>query len=197
MENAKGTLPMHTLLLCTDVQFLGVTRGVLNELQVTPRIVSNCEDALSLFSKNSFDVLLVDWREISNLGEFLMEVRRSKHREPVRIVASVSTHSQPFAEVIVTNLSEGGAGLRLPSESDDCRGAHLNVGEEIDLRFTLPGSEVKVHSSGRVVWTTSECAGIRFSFIPEGEWNYLKSWLTECVERSLEQLCERLRTACA
>ncbi len=36
----KMTLEMHTLLLCADVQFTGITRTVLNQLQVT---AEDCE----------------------------------------------------------------------------------------------------------------------------------------------------------
>src|SRR5208337_1036785 len=161
-------LAMHTLLLCADVQFLGTTRGVLNQLQVTPKIVGGCDEALALIQTHEFEVIIVDWREINSLGDFLCAVRRSKlnqdcvlvaivrdlldlrqafaagvhflihkpasvvqierclraaycatvvrrrkqHREPVTILASVSTHTQPYAEVTIVNLSEGG-GLRL------------------------------------------------------------------------------------
>jgi hypothetical protein len=33
----KSRLEMHTLLLCADVPFLGITRSILNQLQVTPK----------------------------------------------------------------------------------------------------------------------------------------------------------------
>jgi hypothetical protein len=44
----KLTLDMHTLLLCADAQFLGITRSVLNQLQVTPKMVGNCNAALAM-----------------------------------------------------------------------------------------------------------------------------------------------------
>jgi len=41
MENMrKSTLEMHTLLLCSDVPFLGITRNVLNKLHVTPKLIN-------------------------------------------------------------------------------------------------------------------------------------------------------------
>jgi len=173
MESArKTTLEMQTLLFCADAQFLGITRNVLYELQVTPKIVSNCDAALQAIQQHEFDVIIVDWREIDDLGEFLLALRRSKlnqecvlvaimrdlldvrqafaagvhflihkpasavqierclraaycatvvrrrkqHREAVKIVASISTRTQPFAEVMVVNLSEGGAGLQMRSD---------------------------------------------------------------------------------
>lgn len=54
----KATLEMHTLLLCADVQFLGITRTVLNQLQVTPKIVGHCDGALEMIQQYEFDVTL-------------------------------------------------------------------------------------------------------------------------------------------
>jgi CheY-like chemotaxis protein len=251
METATPTIAMHTLLLCSDVQFLGTTRGVLNELQVTPRIVSNCDDALAMIHDHEFDVIVVDWREIDHLGDFLSALRLSKlnhecvlvaivrdlldlrqafaagvhflihkppstlqierclraaycarvahrrkqHREPVDILASISGRHNRLAEVIVTNLSEGGAGLRIHGADLEGPQAHLTAGEEVELHFALPGAAVILHAAGRVVWTTPEKAGIRFSYIPESERTPFESWLTECVEHSLAELCHRLRCA--
>ena len=252
MENQKTTLPMHTLLLCADAQFLGTTRNVLNQLEVTPKIVGSCEEALVMIRAHEFDLIVLDWREISNLGDFLCAVRRSKlnresvlvaivrdlldlrqafaagvhflihkppsvvqiqrclraaycatvarrrkqHREPVHILGCASTRNQPYAEVTVKNLSEGGAGLELRANGS-MEGAYLSVSEEVDLRFALPEIGTTLHASGIVVWTTAEAAGIRFTSIPDEERYLLESWLTGCVERSLTELCERLQQVCA
>jgi len=252
MENdAKTALAMHTLLLCADVQFLGTTRGVLNQLQVSPKIVGGCDEALALIQAHEFEVIIVDWREITSLGDFLCAVRRSKlnqdcvlvaivrdlldlrqafaagvhflihkpasvvqierclraaynatvvrrrkqHREPVNLPVTVSSRSEPYAEATVVNLSEGGAGLRL--DADLAVSADLSVGEEADLRFVLPGTDDTLHVTARVVWTATGSAGVRFTYIPDRERLLLEQWLTACVERSLAELCERLRTVCA
>ncbi|HET6175376.1 MAG TPA: hypothetical protein VFE61_00490, partial [Candidatus Sulfotelmatobacter sp.] len=90
MENIrKTTLEMHTLLLCADVQFLGTTRGVLNQLHVTPKMVGASDDALALMQSQEFDVIIVDWREIDSLGEFVSAVRRSKLNADCVLVAIV------------------------------------------------------------------------------------------------------------
>ncbi len=228
----KMTLEMHTLLLCADVQFTGITRNVLNQLQVTPKIVSNCDAALAMIQEHEFDVIIVDWREIENLGDFLCAVRRSKlnhegvlvaimrdlldlrqaftagvhflihkpasavqierclraaycatvvrrrkqHREVVEIVATVSTRSQEFSEATIVNLSEGGAGIKLVSNMP---ASSLRAGEEM------------------VVWRTVQSCGVRFNYIPEDERLALEQWLTGCVERSLAEICGRMRAACA
>ncbi len=248
----KTTLEMHTLLLCADVQFLGITRNVLNQLQVTPKIVSHCDAALAMIQEHEFDVIIVDWREIENLGDFLCALRESKlnqecvlvsimrdlldlrqafaagvhflihkpasavqierclraaycatvarrrkqHRELVNIVATVSSRTQPFAEATIMNLSEGGIGLQTDAHDDMSRVA-LTAGEETDVRFMLPRTGEILHTTGRVVWTTVRSCGIRFTYIPEDERLALEQWMTTCVERSLAELCERMRAACA
>ena len=252
MENIRNTaLEMHTLLLCADVQFLGTTRGVLNQLHVTPKIVGACDDALALIQTQEFDVIVVDWREIDNLGEFVSAVRRSKrnadcvlvaivrdlldmrqafaagvhflihkpasvvqierclraaycatvarrrkqHREPVNLVAAVSTRVHPFAAMTMVNLSEGGAGLRMDFDAE--LGAHLGVADEVQLRFTLPETDDLLQISGKVVWTTSAHCGVKFDHVPDAERLALEQWLTVCVERSLAEVCGRLRAVCA
>lgn len=112
------------------------------------------------------------------------------------MLASVSTRNHPYAEVTVVNLSEGGAGVRLRANGS-MEGAYLSVSEEVDLRFTLPGIGATMHTTGTVLWTTVDAAGIRFTEIPESERSLLESWLTACVERSLAELCQRLQQVCA
>ncbi len=85
----KSTLEMHTLLLCADVQFLGITRKVLHELRVTPKIVGDSEAALALIQGHEFDAIIVDWREVDNLADFLGAVRRSKLNQECVLVAIV------------------------------------------------------------------------------------------------------------
>lgn len=88
MENIrKTTLDMHTLLLCADAQFLGTTRNVLSQLHVSPKIVGHCDAALELIQDHEFDVIIVDWREIENLGDFLSALRKSKLNHECVLVA--------------------------------------------------------------------------------------------------------------
>lgn len=248
---------MRTLLLCSDVQFAGTTRAVLNRLQVNPRVIGSCQQALSELAEQEFEVIVVDWREIDNLGEFLSELRRSKrnheavlvaivrdlldlrqafaagvhflihkpasavqiercmhaaygatvmrrrkhHRETVSIPAVASTRDYPFGELTIVNLSEGGAGVRPHTGPENPEyfepALRLRVAEDLDLRFTLPGTETTIHSSGRVIWSATDAAGIRFTSIPESDRSAFESWLTECVEQSLAEMQERLRAACA
>lgn len=90
MENMRReTLEMHTLLLCADTQFLGITRHVLNQLQVMPEVVGSSEAAMGMIQEHEFDVIIVDWREIDNVADFLGAVRRSKLNPDSVLVAIV------------------------------------------------------------------------------------------------------------
>lgn len=123
--------------------------------------------------------------------------RRKHHREPVAILASVSTRTEPFGEATVVNLSEGGAKLRT-SAQDFVAGVSLSAGDDVDVRFALPDTEGMLNIAGTVVvWATADTCGVRFRFVPESQKATLQQWLTECVERSISRVCERIREACA
>lgn len=90
MENSpKSRLEMHTLLLCNDVAFVGITRNILHQLQVTPKMANTSAAAVALIQGQPFDVIVIDWREIDNLAEFLSAVRRSKLNQDCVLVAIV------------------------------------------------------------------------------------------------------------
>src|SRR5579872_2315947 len=252
MESTRTPVAMNTLLLCGDVQFLGITRTVLGDLHVHPQIMGTSEAALEMIHAVEFDVIIVDWREIDNVADFLCAVRRSKlnyecvlvaivrdlldlkqafaagvhflihkpasamqierclraaycatvarrrkqHRERVKIVASVSTRSQAVGEAMIVNLSEGGAGLKT-SIPNFISGVSVTSGEDVRLRFSLPESDETLDASATVIWKTADACGLRFRYIPEPQRAILEQWLTECVERSLAETCERVRAACA
>jgi CheY-like chemotaxis protein len=122
--------------------------------------------------------------------------RRKHHREPVVIVASVSTRQQPYGEATVVNLSEGGVKLRTTGH-EFVGGISLSAGDDVDLRFALPGTDELLAIDGRVVWTSADACGVRFRYIPETQKAALEQWLTDCVERQVSRICERIRTACA
>ncbi len=245
-------LEMHALLLCNDVSFVGSTRNVLSQLRVMPKMVNTSAAAVAMLQANEFDVIVLDWREIDNVAEFLSAVRHSKlnqdcvlvaivrdlldlrqafaagvhflihkpasavqierclraaynatvarrrkqHREPVAILASVRTRTQPFGEATVVNLSEGGAKLRT-AEQDFVAGVALSAGDDVNLRFALPGLGAMLDITATVIWATTDACGVRFSYIPQTQREALQEWLTQCVERSIARMCERIREACA
>jgi hypothetical protein len=87
MQNdAKPGLPMSALVLSPDVRFLASAFDVMNELQVTPRIVADRDIASGLLERYEFDAIIVDWREIEHLESFLSLGRKSKlNREAVLV----------------------------------------------------------------------------------------------------------------
>lgn len=252
METTPTKLEMHTLLLCNDVAYVGTTRSVLKQLHATPRIVNTSAAAVAMIQTTEFDVVVVDWREIDNLSEFISSVRRSKlnqdsvlvaivrdlldlrqafaagvhflihkpasatqierclraaysamvarrrkhHREPVVVVASVSTRKQPYGEATIVNLSEGGVKLRNIGQ-EFVADISLGAGDDVSLRFALPNTGEMLDIEGRVVWTSADACGVQFRHIPEAQKAALEQWLTECVERQVSRICERIRAACA
>jgi hypothetical protein len=114
----------------------------------------------------------------------------------VAILASVRTRTEPFGEATVVNLSEGGAKLRT-SVQDFVAGVGLSAGDEVDMGFALPGREEMLNIAGTVVWATADTSGVRFRYVPESQKIELQQWLTECIERSISRVCERVREACA
>ncbi len=120
--------------------------------------------------------------------------RRRHHREPVSIVASVSMRNYPLSEVLVVNLGDGGLALKMDGGAS---GHCPKVGEDVDLRFALPRTGEIMDVSGRVVWGTADACGVRFNYVPDNQRQSLEQWLTACVERSLAELCERIRVVCA
>jgi hypothetical protein len=81
-------------------------------------------------------------------------------------------------------------------ECRDSPGVLASAGE-VDLRVTRPGTGETLEVSGTVAWPTEDASGVHFHYIPENQRQALAPWLTSCVERSLVELCERVRATCA
>lgn len=82
-------MEMHTLLLCRDAQYLRTISRVLKPLGVTHTVLDDCAVAMSRISVQKFETIVVDWREIDNLAEFLCSVRRSNLNRDCILVAIV------------------------------------------------------------------------------------------------------------
>jgi PilZ domain len=77
-------------------------------------------------------------------------------------------------------------------------GPRLGVGDQVTLNFALPGTTELVHGTGMVVWANAvEDAGVEFTFIPEAERLQLEHWLTNCLQRDVAELRNRLAAVCA
>jgi CheY-like chemotaxis protein len=87
MSDTDRKPAVHALLLCRDAQFLGTTRNVLEQIGGTPKVVEDCQHALIAIAAYKFDVIILDWREIDDLAEFLCAVRRSALNQDCVLVA--------------------------------------------------------------------------------------------------------------
>ena len=89
MENIrKATLEMHTLLLCSGRPVHGDHAKCSEPVACDAEDCRDtCEAALALIQEHEFDVIIVDWREIENLADFLSAVRISKLNQDVVLVA--------------------------------------------------------------------------------------------------------------
>lgn len=245
-----ATLNMRTLLLCSDVPFLGVTHGVLDDFGIAPQVMADEDAALQLLEAQNFEVAIVDWSQIESLPDFLVRVRQSRnadcvfvaivrdqldmrqafaagvqllihkpasaeqiarclraaysatvrrrrkqHREPVDLAVAVSTHSQPFMEASMVNLSERGA--RLALISGDRFIPVFAVGEDIEIRFSLPDTAELLDLRARVVWKAGDDCGVQFDGMAEHQQTALQHWLTDRVVQSLAARIQGDTEACA
>ena len=63
--------------------------------------------------------------------------RRKHHREPVVILASISTGTHSFGEATPVNLSDAGAKLRTGAQ-DFVAAVSVSAGEDVNLLFACP-----------------------------------------------------------
>jgi DNA-binding NarL/FixJ family response regulator len=89
MSALDGKTEMHALLLCPDAQFMGTTLSVLKQVGGVPQAVEDTGQALVAISAHKFDIVIVDWREIDDLAEFLCAARRSALNNDCVLVAIV------------------------------------------------------------------------------------------------------------
>jgi CheY-like chemotaxis protein len=73
---------------------------------------------------------------------------------------------------IMEDLSEQGLALQAPER--------LPQGEEVSLRFVLPGTSNSVEGTGQIIWSNDEGrAGMFFSRLTLASRKYLKDWLNQ------------------
>jgi hypothetical protein len=82
-------MEMHTLVLCRDGQYLRTIGRTLKPLEVSHTVLDDCAVAVSRIAVQKFETIVVDWREIDDLAEFLCAVRRSTLNRDCILVAIV------------------------------------------------------------------------------------------------------------
>lgn len=92
MPNANPylTFGIDALILCEDTHFLLSLERVLGKLGVRSERTPDYASALTTLEQRKIDTLVVDWREIADLGEFLQTVRKSKMNKECLLIGIAS-----------------------------------------------------------------------------------------------------------
>ena len=88
--NSYLTFDINALILCEDSHFLGSLERVFARLGVRSERSSDYTAALNALGQKRIDTVVVDWREIVNLGEFLETVRHSKMNRECLLIGIAS-----------------------------------------------------------------------------------------------------------
>ena len=88
--NSYLTFDINALILCDDSHFLGSMERVFSRLGVRSERSSDYTAALNALEQKRIDTVVVDWREIINLGEFLQTVRQSKMNKDCLLIGIAS-----------------------------------------------------------------------------------------------------------
>ena len=88
--NPYLTLDIKALILCDDSHFLRTMERAFAKLGVRSERTADYDAALTAIADSKIDMVVVDWREIANLGEFLESVRNSKMSKQCLIVGIAS-----------------------------------------------------------------------------------------------------------
>ena len=88
--NSYLTFDINALILCDDSHFLGSMERVFARLGVRSERSNDYTAALSALEQKRIDTVVVDWREIINLGEFLGTVRQSKMNKDCLLIGIAS-----------------------------------------------------------------------------------------------------------
>ncbi len=88
--NPYLTFDINALILCDDPHFLKTLERVLASLGVRSERTADYAAALNALEERKTDIVIVDWGEIPNLGEFLGTVRQSKMNKDCLLIGIAS-----------------------------------------------------------------------------------------------------------
>jgi ActR/RegA family two-component response regulator len=88
--NSYLTFDINALILCDDSHFLGTLNRVFTRLGVRSERCRDYAAALAALEEQRIDTVVVDWREIVNLGEFLETMRKSKMNQHCLLIGIAS-----------------------------------------------------------------------------------------------------------
>jgi len=89
-SNRYLTFAINALILCDDTHFLKTLERVFDKLGISSEQSADYASALAMIEQRKIDAIVVDWREIADLGQFLETVRKSKMNKDCLIVGIAS-----------------------------------------------------------------------------------------------------------
>ncbi len=108
----------------------------------------------------------------------MVRERRRSYRCPVQMTVQISSNSRPKLVANSVNISEGGMALTSPIQ--------LQVGERVNLKFTLPEEDVPSTIGAEICWTDENGRlGLEFVQIPSSIAERLQYWLATRLEECL------------
>jgi len=117
-------------------------------------------------------------RTLSAAYPLMVRERRRYYRYPLQIPVHLSSNSRAEFVAKSVNVSESGMALTSP--------VPLQVGERVNLKLTLPGTERTATIGGEVCWTDNEGrAGLLFVQVPATVVERLQSWIADRLEEGL------------
>lgn len=117
-------------------------------------------------------------RTLSAAYPLMVRERRRYYRSPLQVPVHLSSGAHAAFIATSVNVSESGMALTSP--------VPLQVGERVNLKLTLPGTESATTISGEVCWTDNEGrAGLAFVQVPAAVVERLQSWIADRLEECL------------
>ncbi len=108
----------------------------------------------------------------------MVREKRRYHRTRVEAQVFVSSSSHPEFIASSINISEGGMALD--------GAVPLQIGEELTLRFKLPGTDALMKLTGEVCWYDHDGrVGLQFIIVSEHIKQHVQDWIAERFDQSV------------
>ncbi len=109
----------------------------------------------------------------------ILRERRRYFRCPISMPVVILRQTMPEVHCQSVNISEGGMAVStfVP----------LIAGEDVQVRFTLPGHIIPFSLESRVCWWKTGHLGIRFTFLSQVQKSELQTWLSRKLEQILPE----------
>ncbi len=113
----------------------------------------------------------------------ILRERRRYFRCPISVPVTILRQSMPEVRCYSVNISEGGMAVStfVP----------LSPGEEVQVRFALPGQEVTFLAESRICWWKTGHLGVRFVSLSQEHESELQDWLSQELQETLPEFVAR------